>query len=55
VGVPTVKAVGMAVRVKNESDAMDVTAICEVAALGLFNLLSLRHALSGSVGVGVLA
>ncbi len=28
---------------KNESDAIDVTAICEVAALGLFNLLSLRH------------
>lgn len=50
-GLPNREGGGHGSHSKNESDAIDVTAICEVAALRLFNLPSLRHETFG-VGRG---
>lgn len=46
-GLPIRKGGGHGSHSNNESVAMDVTAICEVAALGLFNLQTLRHCKRG--------
>lgn len=51
-GLPSREGGGHGGHSKNESAAMDVATICEVAAPGLFNLQSLRNSVQG-VGVGV--